>query len=157
LLKQAIPAASRTGVLFPRNTSELPPYDIMEAARVLGLALIDGGLDIPVDAAAYRRAFAILAKQRIDSLLVSVSLQNLTHRYLIADLAITAKLPGMFAYRENVEAGGLMSYGADLTDLFQRSAGYIDRILRGANPAEMPFQQPTKFELAVNLQTARAL
>src|SRR5262249_53988052 len=91
LLKQAIPAASRTGVLFPRNTSELPPYDIMEAARVLGLALIDGGLDIPVDAAAYRRAFAILAKQRIDSLLVSVSLQNLTHRYLIADLAITAK------------------------------------------------------------------
>jgi putative ABC transport system substrate-binding protein len=129
----------------------------MEVARVLGLTLIDGGPELPVDAAAYRRAFTILAKQGVDSLLVSAHFQNLTHRYLIAELARTAKLPGMFVYRENVEAGGLMSYGADLTDLFQRSAGYIDRIFSGANPAEMPFQQPTKFELAVNLKTAVAL
>jgi putative ABC transport system substrate-binding protein len=157
LLKQAIPAASRTAILFPRRTSEPPPFSLLEVVRVLGLTIIDRGPEMPANAAAYRRAFAIMAEQRVDSLLVSVSHENLTHRYLIAQHAIAAKLPAMFAYRENVEVGGLMSYGADLTDLFHRSAGYIDRILRGASPAEMPFQQPTKFELVINLRTANTL
>ncbi len=83
--------------------------------------------------------------------------ENFTHRKLIAELALSAGLPSLSLYRENVEAGGLMSYGPDIVDIFRRAAGYIDQILRGSNPAEMPFQQPTKFDLAVNLKTAKAL
>jgi hypothetical protein len=92
-----------------------------------------------------------------DSLYVTPAPGNLAHRQLIADLAIESRLPSVNFYRENVEAGGLMGYGPDIVDTFRQAAGYLDLIFKGANPAEMPFQQPTKFELTLNLKTAKAL
>src|SRR5262249_44494391 len=94
LLKQAFPAASRTGILFQRRVIELPPFSFRKAAELTGLTLIDVGIEPPIDDAAYRRAFAIMARERVDSLLVSVSLEDLSHRHLIAELAAEAKLPG---------------------------------------------------------------
>ena len=83
--------------------------------------------------------------------------ENLAHRELIADLAIEAKLPSVSQFREYVEAGGLIGYGPDIVDVYRRAAGYLDRIFKGADPAEMPYQQPTKFDLTLNLKTADAL
>jgi putative ABC transport system substrate-binding protein len=79
------------------------------------------------------------------------------HRVRINTLALGARLPTIYSVREYVEAGGLMSYGANLADLFRRAAGYVDKILRGAKPAELPIEQPTKFELVVNLTTAKTI
>ena len=84
-------------------------------------------------------------------------LLTFTNRVRINTLALGARLPAMFASREHVEAGGLMSYGPDFPDLFRRAADYVDKILRGAKPADMPVEQPTKFELVINLTTAKAL
>jgi putative ABC transport system substrate-binding protein len=80
-----------------------------------------------------------------------------TRRAQIAELAMRHRLPTVFHFREFVEAGGFMSYGARLTDLYRRSATYVDRILKGAKPAELPVEQPTRFELVINMKTAKAL
>jgi putative ABC transport system substrate-binding protein len=98
-----------------------------------------------------------MAKERAQVLMVSDHAEGIANRQLIVELAAQARLPAIYAYRAFVEAGGLMAYGIDPADLRRRVAGYIDRILKGANPAELPFQQPTKFELVINLKTAKAL
>jgi putative ABC transport system substrate-binding protein len=158
LFRQAVPKASRIAWLTPRRTIDLP---IGRTTREMmgkgGLTLIDVVLEAPVDATEVRRAFATMVGQGVDSVWAATVGEHLEHRRLIADLAVAAKLPGMFGWRENVEAGGLMSYGNDVADTFRRSAGYVDRVLKGADPAELPFQQPTKFELVINLKTAAAL
>ena len=79
------------------------------------------------------------------------------HRVLIADLAIKSRLPTVYLLREHAEAGGLLTYGVDLRDNFRRAAGYVDKILRGAKPGDLPVEQPTKLELVINLKTAKAL
>jgi putative ABC transport system substrate-binding protein len=79
------------------------------------------------------------------------------HRGQLADLALKHRLPTMFAFREYAEAGGLMAYGPSYAELFQRAAGYVDKILKGAKPADLPIEQPTRFELVINLKTAKAL
>ena len=106
---------------------------------------------------AYRRAFAAMVHERADAVVVSPQSENLVHRRLIAELAAEARLPSMHHWREHVEAGGLMAYTIDLVDTVRLVAGYIDLILKGANPANLPFQQPTKYELIINLKTAKAL
>ncbi len=98
-----------------------------------------------------------MVRDRVDSVFVSPILENFVHRRLIAELAAGARLPTIHMYRESVEAGGFMAYAIDLTDVYRRAAGYVDRILKGANPAELPFQQPTKYELIINIRTAKAL
>jgi putative ABC transport system substrate-binding protein len=80
-----------------------------------------------------------------------------THRTRLAELSTRSRVPAIYAFREFAEAGGLMSYGADLPDLYRRAASYVDRILRDARPADLPVEQPTKFELVINVKTARAL
>ena len=96
-------------------------------------------------------------KGRADALYVCSDVLVNVHRVRINTLALGARLPTIYSVREYVEAGGLMSYGANLADLFRRAAGYVDKILRGAKPADLPVEQPTKFELVVNLTTAKTI
>ena len=96
-------------------------------------------------------------KGQADGLYVCTDVLVIVHRIRINTLALGARLPTMYSIREYVEAGGLMSYGPNLADMFRRAAGYVDKILRGAKPADLPIEQPTKFELVVNLTTARTI
>jgi putative tryptophan/tyrosine transport system substrate-binding protein len=105
----------------------------------------------------YRRAFAIMAQERVDALAVAPGPENLVHRRLTVELAAEARLPAMYPFREHAEAGGLMAYALDLPDLARQAAGSIARILNGEKPGELPFFQPTKFDLILNLKTAKAL
>lgn len=158
LLKETIPTASRLAWLAPRLGTGGPFLDVFrDAAHRLGLSVIVAQVEPPYDEAAYERTLLTLSRGKTDLLYVAAVRENMAHRRLIAEFATMARLPTMFVFREHVEAGGLMAYAVDLLDLFRRSASYVDRIFRGSDPAEMPFQQPTKFELVVNLKTARAL
>src|SRR5205807_9041313 len=103
------------------------------------------------------RAFATMTREHAEALVVDGDTLFLLEKSRIVDLATSHKLPAIYRWREFVAIGGLMSYGADLKDLFRRAAGYVDKILKGAKPADLPVEQPTKFHLAVNLKTARAL
>jgi putative ABC transport system substrate-binding protein len=105
----------------------------------------------------YESAFSSIAQERADGLLVLSTPLFMGAAKQLAELALTHKLPTMFGPREHVEAGGLLSYSPDRADLYRRAATYVDKILKGANPGEMPVQQATKFELVVNLRTAKAL
>jgi len=102
-------------------------------------------------------AFATMTRERVDGFLVVASPLSVSQRAPLAELATNHRLPGMFGTRENVEAGGLVSYAADLNDLTRRAAGYIDKILKGAKPADLPVEQASKYELVINLKTAKAL
>ena len=104
-----------------------------------------------------KNAFAVAARERVGALFVNEDAVLLQHRTRILDLAAKDRLPAASYYRAFVEAGGLLSYGADLPDLFRRAAIYVDMILKGAKPADLPVEQPTKFELVINMRTARAL
>jgi putative tryptophan/tyrosine transport system substrate-binding protein len=105
----------------------------------------------------FERAFAQLSAESVDGVVVLSNPTTIEHRRRIAELAQSARLPTAFLRRENVEAGGLLSYGGDLNNQFRQAAYYVDRILKGATPAELPVEQPTKFELVINLKTAKAL
>ena len=98
-----------------------------------------------------------MVQERADAFLVVPSPLSTSYRSALAELALKHRLPAMYGHRDYVEAGGLMSYGADIDDLNRRTALYIDKILKGAKPADLPVEQPTKFELAVNARTAKAL
>jgi putative ABC transport system substrate-binding protein len=102
-------------------------------------------------------AFAAMATERVGALLVLSDVIFNAHRTRLADLAARSRLPAAYGVRESVEAGGLMSYGPSFLDLFRRSATFVDKILRGAKPADLPVEQPTKFELVINAKTAKAL
>jgi putative ABC transport system substrate-binding protein len=98
-----------------------------------------------------------MARERVNALLVVNDPMFFGQRGRIADLAAKARLPGIYEWREFSEAGGLMSYGANLSEMYRRLATYVDKILRGAKPGDLPVEQPTKFELVINLKTAKAL
>jgi len=105
----------------------------------------------------YADAFTLFGRARAEALFVSGSPTAYVDRALIVDFASRTRLPSSFAYREPVELGGLMSYGVNLSGNSRRAAGYVDKILRGAKPADLPVEQPTTFELVINLKTAKAL
>jgi putative ABC transport system substrate-binding protein len=107
--------------------------------------------------AALRQTFSTMSRQGAAGLLIVASPRSATHRTLLAELALKHRLPAMVGTKAEVQAGELMSYGADFDDLFRRSAGYIDKILKGTKPADLPVEQPTKYELVINLKTAKAL
>ena len=102
-------------------------------------------------------AFAAMAKERVGALLVLSDVIFSSHRTRLADLAARSRLPAAYGVRESVEAGGLMSYGPSFLDLHRRAATYVDKILKGAKPAELPVERPTEFELVINMKTAKAL
>jgi putative ABC transport system substrate-binding protein len=103
------------------------------------------------------RAFVTMANERVEGLLTFTDSVFTTHRRRIAELALQGGLPTIFAQREPVEAGGLMSYGESLTNFLRRSATYVDKILKGAKPGDLPIEQPNRYFLVINLKTARAL
>jgi putative ABC transport system substrate-binding protein len=156
LLKQAVPRIVRVAVLWNPTHQAHPSMlsEVDDAARGLGLQiqrLQAQGLND------YDRAFSAMTRERAEAVLVLGDVTFWLHRARIAELAAKRRLPAMFSQREHVEAGGLMSYGADLADNFRRAANYVAKILKGANPADLPIEQPTKFELVVNLKAARLL
>jgi putative ABC transport system substrate-binding protein len=158
LLREVLPSATRMAFLVTREAfdSRLGGM-VRESAQATGFSVVGAPLDPPVQEAEYRRVFAAMARDRVDALLVGPGQENGQHHRLIVGLVAAARLPAIYFFRESVDAGGLMAYAVDLADMYRRVAGYIDRILKGANPAELPFQQPSKFELIVNLKTASAL
>jgi putative ABC transport system substrate-binding protein len=102
-------------------------------------------------------AFATMTRERVNGFLAVASPLTNLQRAQLAELALKHRLPGIFSRRENVEAGGLMSYGADRTDLYRRAAVYIDKILKGARPADLPVEQASRYQLVINLKTAKVL
>jgi putative tryptophan/tyrosine transport system substrate-binding protein len=156
ILISTVPGAKRIVVLYnPDTPSHIPGLKALEdSARTLRVQLQ------PVVARAgaeVEGAFTAIARAEAQALFVLSFQPYSAERQRLAELAIRHRLPTMFADRAHVEAGGLMSYGADLGDLFRRGAIYVDKIFRGAKPADLPVEQPTKFELVINLKTAKAL
>jgi putative ABC transport system substrate-binding protein len=157
LLKEAVPKLTRVAVFYdpaiPGTTREVKE-DLPVAARTLGLTLRSWEVRA---ADSFERVFAALNEERPDGLYVTGGGQMFANRQRIAGFASKSRLPSTYSNREAVEAGGLMSYGADLADSFRRVAYYVDRILKGAKPADLPVEQPTKFELVINLKTAKQI
>jgi putative ABC transport system substrate-binding protein len=152
ILKEAIPRASRVALLRnPADQAALYMREVETAARFLNLRLQILDARGPED---FDRAFAAMARERADALLVAGTATFLSHRTRIAELAKKSRLPAMYNAREFVEAGGLMAYAVNQADFAGHAAVYVDKILKGANPADLPIAQPTKFELIVNLKTA---
>jgi putative ABC transport system substrate-binding protein len=104
-----------------------------------------------------KTAFATMARERAGALMVLTDIMFITHRRTIVELAARHRLPAVYGEREYVNDGGLMCYGANLEEMYRRAAFYVDRILKGVRPADLPIEQPTKFDLVINLKTARAL
>ncbi len=156
LLKEIVPQVSRVAVLWnPANqTHSFWLAEAKVAARSLGVQLQTLEARGPDD---FERGFAAMTRERAGALVVPGDGMFLLHRARIADLAAKQRLPAMYGLREFVDAGGLMVYGPSLRDNFRRSAAYVDKILKGAKPADLPVEQPTKFELVINLKTAKAL
>jgi putative tryptophan/tyrosine transport system substrate-binding protein len=155
LLKEAVPQASRIAVLWDALSAD--QYAAAEeAARVLGLHLQSLELHNP-PAYNYEGAFAAAVQGRAEALLMLGSPFFNPERARITNLAAQHRLPAMYHFREFVEVGGLMAYGANLNDIYRLAASYVDRILKGAKPANLPVEQPKKFELLLNLKTAQAL
>jgi putative ABC transport system substrate-binding protein len=156
LLKEAAPKAQRVAVLSnPASPSQpLTMSEIRDAARSLGLQLLLVEARGPDD---FDGAFAAMAKERVGALFVVTDPAFVPHRARLTELTAKNRLPSIFTQREDAEAGALMSYGPSLSDIYRRAATYVDKILKGAKPADLPVEQPTKFELVINLKTARAI
>jgi ABC-type uncharacterized transport system substrate-binding protein len=158
-LKQVIPAVSRVAVLWhPGAMGERTDKDMVKrievAAQALEVRLQFLEARGPAD---FDRAFSEMTRARADALTVLTSSMLFGERRRLVDLAAKNRLPAVYPWREGVDAGGLMAYGPDLADLLRRAATYVDKILKGAKPGDLPVEQPTKFELVINLKTAKAL
>jgi putative ABC transport system substrate-binding protein len=155
LLHEIIPSVRRLAIIanVDNPSAVLETREVQAAARVLGLEVATSELRRTDDVAS---AIAAL-KGRADALYVQPDPAFTTNRVLINTLALSAQLPTMHGTREHVNAGGLISYGTSLTDMFRRAGDLVDKVLRGMNPADIPVEQPIKFELVINLKTARAL
>ena len=159
LLRDVVPGLTRVAALwhphaYGERTMANVVKDIEDAARTLGMQLqlvpADGHDDIA-------SAFSMMAKEHAGAFIVMPSPMLFGEHRRIVELAAINRLPGMYQAREFVDVGGLMSYGANLDDLFRRTAPYVDKVLKGAKPADLPVERPTKFELVINLRAARAV
>jgi putative ABC transport system substrate-binding protein len=156
LLKELVPKISQVALLWnPANPSTAPGLrHAQDAARALGVRLqpLEARGPGEIDS-----AFAAMARDRAGAVIVLVDTTFAAHRTRIADLAAKSRLPAVYGLADHAQAGGLMAYGPNLPDLYRRAATYVDKILKGAKPADLPVEQPTKFELVVNMRTAKAL
>ena len=159
LLKEVVPGITRAAVLWQRGgLGERTEKDMLKeaeaAARALGARLQIVEARGPAD---FDRAFSEMTRAHAGGLSVLTSIMLFSERRRLADLAAKHRLPAVYPWREAVDAGGLLAYGANIPDLFRRAAGYVDKILKGAKPGDLPVEQPTKFELVINMKTAKAL
>jgi putative tryptophan/tyrosine transport system substrate-binding protein len=156
MLKEAAPHITRVAVLY--NPEQIPQTGMLRAVEAVAPAL---GLQTKAaavrDAVEIERAIDLFARGANGGLIVLPSGATIVHRELIVTLAARHRLPAVYQYRQFVTAGGLMSYGNDLADQYRQAASYVDRILRGEKPGDLPVQAPTKFELIINLKTANAI
>ena len=156
LLRNVAPRASRIALLWDKRDpgARLGADGTEAAAKTAGLTIHS----VPVDSVAgLEAAFATVVRDRAGAVIILSTARLFSYRKRIAELALKHRLPTVVGSREYVEAGGLASYGTDFPDLFRRAAVYVDKILKGAKPADLPVEQPTKFELVINLKTAKAL
>ena len=155
IARELRPGASRIGVLIPSTTTDNPVVEALRSiARQIKVQLIIPTINAPADMPG---ALDRMRRERAQALIVQVSAVNLIQRALIVDTAAQLKLPAVYGSGDFVDLGGLVSYGANFIDLFRQSATYIDKIFKGAKPADLPVQQPTTFECVLNLKTAKAL
>ena len=154
LLKEAFPKISRVAVVLD-STGRVDPSPIQTAARALGLTLLLSDETTTPDQ--FRSAFTMMIRENSHALYAPQTPINVRHRNLIIELATKHRLPAMYGSSEFVEAGGLMSYGAHFSDLFRRAAVYVDKILKGNKTANLPVEQPTKFELIINVHAAKKI
>jgi len=157
LLKKVAPAVTRVGFIFNPDTSAyydqfLPAFESDARQYSIKLTVARVGTKAEIDA-----AVAELAAAPGGGLMVAPDAYTLVHRDLIVQSTARHRIPAIYSYRQLIREGGLMSYGPETSDIFRRSASYVDRILKGANPAELPAQAPVKFEFAINLKTATTL
>jgi putative ABC transport system substrate-binding protein len=156
LLKETVPGLSSVAVMsnLANPQSQMELRETQSAARRLDLRLHS----VPISAdTSIENAFEKIKKEPVQALIVVTDVILYSQRSQILDLAAGNRLPAMYPYRDFPEAGGLMSYAPNDRDFFRRAAGYVDRILKGANPGDLPVEQPTKFELVINLKTAKSL
>jgi ABC-type uncharacterized transport system substrate-binding protein len=156
ILKEAIPTVSRVAFLWnPDNASNvLQLEEIQAAAPTLGVTVISVSVSPRIE---FETAFAAMMKERPDAFAMAAEPFHQTHIAWIIDFMAKNRLPAVYQLSETVRAGGLMSYGASEPDLFRRAASYVHKILQGTKPADLPIEQPMKFELAINLKSTRAL
>ncbi len=156
LLKEAIPRVARVAVLWDPDTPFHPKAaeDLKAAAPAMAIELSFVSAQTPEK---FSPAFSAVSRAHAQALYVLDTPLFFAHRTTLLKLALKARLPAIYSYTKWADEGGLMSYGANSGDLFRRSAGYVDKILKGAKPSDLPIEQPTKFELVVNLKTARAI
>ena len=155
LLKEVVPRVARVAVIWnPATRNNLELQATRAAGRTLGVALKLMEVRNADDLA---RVFAVLEKERPDGLTMFFDSKSTGYRVLVGDFAKKHKIPTIFGAKEFAQAGGLMSYAPDIAESFRRAATYVDKILKGAKPADLPVEQPTKFELVINLKTAKAL
>jgi putative ABC transport system substrate-binding protein len=157
LLKEAVPKVARVAVLYEPGA----PGTVLEVKEILPVAGRALGLTVQPwevrDADGFEKVFAALKKQRPDGLYVPAGVLMSTNQKRTISFALEGRLPSMYHYREAVDTGGLMYYGADIAEIYQRVAYYVDRILKGARPTDLPVEQPTKFEFVINLKTAKQI
>jgi putative ABC transport system substrate-binding protein len=156
LLKEAVPTASVVAMIWnPVNPANARYVTVLQAAaRKLGITLHPQTVSEPGQ---FDGAFASVVAARAQALVVVVDPLTVRYRDRIVELAMHNRLPAMYGFREFVDAGGLIAYGVNVPYLCRRAALYVDKIIKGANPAELPVEQPTRFELVINLKTAKAL
>jgi putative tryptophan/tyrosine transport system substrate-binding protein len=156
LLKEVIPKISRVAVFWSSSTASyrLVLRETEAAARVLGIQLQAVEVRGPTD---FDSAFSAIIKDRVGALVVLPDAMFRNQQNRILDLAAKSRVPAMYWSRELADAGGLMAYGASIPELFRQAASFVDKILKGAKPADLPIEQPGKLELVINLRTARAL
>ena len=158
LLKEMVPSLTRVGVLWNPATHYTPLLvrETAEVASAMGVQLQSFEMRGPENFN-FERTFEAAALSQIDALITVEDYLTFAYRARIVDFAAMSRLPAIHGLREFVDAGGLVAYGTDRRDLFRRSATYVHRIFKGASPADLPVEQPTKFELVLNLKTAKTL
>ena len=158
ILKDAVPKLARVGLLRPTGDSianELQLKELVAAAVALKLKLEE--IDTPFDAKGLESAFQTAKQKQVGAIITTTARPYFAERKRIVELAVKHRLPAIYFQKEFVDEGGLMSYGADFDDLFRRAAVYVDKILKGAKPADLPVQQATKFEFVINLKAAKQI